>query len=133
MIASKSLSPQRLSYVLNRTSLLSTGGLLRHSVPLSASSPLRASPLSVLGSHSPTSRGFCKLSAPNRGPYLEEFLINGEMICGLLPPSFWNWFYVYCVAIVGSYIAFMFHYNYYYYGTIWIRTHTGLVLTEDSW
>lgn len=51
----------------------------------------------------------------------------------MLPPSFWNWLFIFWCVILGNYIMYMFHYNYYYYGVILIKTHTGLRLTEDSW
>lgn len=78
-------------------------------------------------------RTFCRFSAPLRGPYLEEYLRSPEWDCAMVPPAFYNWLVAFFVMIVGTYIVYMFHYNYYYFGTIWIKTHTGLPLTEDSW
>lgn len=80
-----------------------------------------------------SSRRSLHLSAPSRGPYLDEYFLSPEWECAMLPPSFWNWLFIFWCVILGNYIMYMFHYNYYYYGVILIKTHTGLRLTEDSW
>lgn len=79
------------------------------------------------------SRGFCNLSRTNLGPYLEEYIINPEWHTAMTPPSWFFWHIAYTGVVSGSYLAFILHYNYYHYGQLVLRTHTGLTLTEDSW
>lgn len=79
------------------------------------------------------SRTFCTRSGTRLGPYLEEYIINPEWHTAFTPPSWYFWHISYTALVSGSYLAFILHYNYYHYGQMVLRTHTGLTLTEDSW